>query len=215
MPYVYYPTTPVLDDCNRANESPISFGGRWNVLNDITLYPSVVGSKIDTNRIISTSLPNSSTALWLPSTFSDCEVWAECNSTQTNTVAFFCRVGTPGTGTTTGYRLVVSGASFTLARITNSVATTLSTFSLGVPGLLGRIMMRAVGSRLSVNFWRSSDILQNWYEVLSAEDATYSTGSLALAMNGSFPGFTKFGGGPTSGIIGGGPALTSGRGATW
>lgn len=217
MSRALYITTPVLDDCRRANESPLSNGGAWADLGDTTLVPSAVGARLLSNRITTTNVSFTATALWTRASFSDCEVWADWSSTLASVGGYiFLRFANIGSGTTDGYRLSLGGGSASIQRIDNSVATTLRS-APAVTAYSGRIMFRAVGSHLSMHRPIGTDIPENWVEIIGVDDANYTTGQIGLISNTSYSGFNTFGGGSTSGLFSGMPiaAPIAGRGATW
>lgn len=220
MSRALYITTPVLDDCNRADENPLSNNGGWTNMADSTLFTNNVSLRLVSKAVINASVTNNGGASWNRASFSDCEVWANWNQTFGNPGGYIgLRLANIGTGTTDGYRLSVGGSQLLIQRIDNSVATTLRTFQIpgGAGGFSGRVMFRSVGTKLSAHRFIGTDVPENWTEVIAAEDATYTSGSLGVMINSSYNGVLAVGGGSTSGLVSGMPLAqpVAGRGATW
>lgn len=71
-------TTPELDNFTRANENPLSFGGKWSQVNPHGYAPQL---RLVGNNAIGQSTPGRTvySSYWNPSTFDgDMEVWARC-----------------------------------------------------------------------------------------------------------------------------------------
>ena len=125
----------VLDTFNRANENPLSFGGRWG--------NGILGSPERSLRVISSQLASdrttTATAWWRSTQYGpDSEASATIATLPGNGNAFrlYVRLRTPGSAAVDGYMLLYSQTSgvdeIAIHRITNGALTSLATVGLEV-----------------------------------------------------------------------------------
>jgi fibronectin type 3 domain-containing protein len=184
---------PTLDSFDRANESPLSFGGRWG--------NGIVGSaerslKVASNRLAGTK-SSTTTAWWTPQQHGpDTESWATVTTLpgSGNGFRLYVRVQSPGSSAADGYFLLVTQASgadtFTLYRMTNAALTVLATGSREIAaGDL--LLVRAQGSSLE-GWVRSGGV---WTRVVRATDSTYpGAGHVGVGIRGKTGRLDDFGG---------------------
>jgi peptidoglycan/xylan/chitin deacetylase (PgdA/CDA1 family) len=179
--------TPVLDDFNRANESPLSGGGNWSAL-------SSGGAQL-LNNAVASSGTGTTTSGWKDSYTGDVEARATV-LISTDNAGLMADASLNGTGQLSGYLWQWQGANspatFALYREDANAFTTLATFagfSLD-PG--DQLALRVIGD--SVQGWVYH--LGSWQQVASATDTTYRTGKIGLRPRGTTPIIDDFGGGP-------------------
>jgi peptidoglycan/xylan/chitin deacetylase (PgdA/CDA1 family) len=179
--------TPILDDFNRANESPLSGGGNWSAL-------SSGGAQLVSNAVASSGV-GTTTSGWKNSYTGDVEARATI-LISTDNAGLVADASLNGSNQLSGYLWQWQGANspatFALYREDANVFTTLATFagfSLE-PG--DQLALRVVGD--SVQGWVYH--LGSWQRVASATDTTYRTGKIGVRPRGTTPIIDDFGGGP-------------------
>lgn len=178
-----FPSTPILDDFNRANEGPppsaswtgpaTGFGNNLQVVSNAVAAVGAAGS-----------------GYWNPSTLGpDSEVYATYAALGTFTV--LGRVSSPG-ATFNGYGFQAPGASVRMFRFDSGVGTQLGE-SIGQARSVGDILgLELVGSTLA-GYVRTSGV---WSAPITQTDSTYtSAGYLALSLGGTTGSYDDFGGG--------------------
>lgn len=197
------PSTPMLDDFKRPDESPLSQGGNWAVLDtvgytsELTVTSLVCRTASGQGARYRTDLPG----------LVNCEAWVRLSSGYSGGAHIILRANdVGGSGTWDGYRFSLVAVSQVIQRVTNgSTVTTLATTGTAdaSPGdvWVGRI----VGSELYLFRIRSGVT-----ELLAtASDTTYSSGYIAMAASAATGSVSHFGGGeidslaPPASIIGG------------
>jgi hypothetical protein len=178
--------TPILDDFNRANESPLSGGGNWSAL-------SSGGARL-LNNAVASSGTGTTTSGWKDSYTGDVEARATV-LISTDNAGLMADASLNGTGQLSGYLWQWQGANspatFALYREDANVFTTLATFagfSLD-PG--DQLALRVIGD--SVQGWVYH--LGSWQQVASATDTTYRTGKIGVRPRGTTPIIDDVGGG--------------------
>lgn len=199
-----FPTTPVLDDFNRANENPLS-NGTWagNIFGD------TAACKLDTNE--ATAAAPFASSRWSAATFGpDIEVYTDIELLSQNTGVIW-RVTNPG-ASVNGYEAIYFPAESVVRvyKIVSGVETQIGAdiaqaFSVGDG--LGAAM---AGTGITI-YRRSSGV---WGSIATRTDGTNTTaGYLAVAIDtGTY--IDNFGGGT---LVGGGGAVfnpISGRGGS-
>jgi peptidoglycan/xylan/chitin deacetylase (PgdA/CDA1 family) len=179
--------TPILDNFDRANESPLSGGGNWSAL-------SSNGAQLLNNAVISSGT-GTSTSGWKTTYTGDVEARATV-LISTNNAGVMADATLNGSGQLSGYLWQWQGANspatFALYRADANVFTTLATFdgfSLD-PG--DQLALRLIGN--SVQGWVYH--VGSWQQVASATDTTYSAGKIGVRPRGTTPIIDDFGGGP-------------------
>jgi hypothetical protein len=201
-------TTGFLDDFQRPNEDPLSFGGRWELL----VYDGVHNLKLDGFRVelFETSGGSSQASAWTYESFAgDVEVWglAAPEADLREGLRLYLHMTQPygktGVNEYSGYRAefgvpIIGSAFVDIVRFDNGDPTGLAE----VNGDWGHLvdeesipLLRTVGDQ--VELWHSADSGQTWTLQLSATDPTYRFGYLGLgtAQDDDNPGWLGFGGG--------------------
>lgn len=181
-----FPTTPVLDNCARADENPLSHGGDWtNVIN-----PGDFNGKLATN-VITSAGGGWFSAYWNRFTAADVEVYGNLAATGSD-FRFWYRVANPNSGSLNGYRanFQPNAGSIVLEKVVANAFTTLTTLSSlsitrGVP-----VGVQMIGNAMT--FW------VNGAQVGSFSDSSISAvGFIGVeAFFNTGDGYTSFGGGP-------------------
>lgn len=193
------PTSPVLDNFNRANGGA---GSNWSVMKPT----SFASMNVSGNQAVDSSSSLYAWNYWKPSTFGpDSEAYVTiANYVSTDTIRIGARVSGAGTSSYSGYYVSVSSSGvWSIIRVTNGGSpTTLATGpSLGLASGQ-RIGIQVIGSVITA--WR--DTGSGWQQVMSYDtsgDATRYTaaGNIALEFKGST--VDDFGGGTVGGGGGG------------
>lgn len=190
-----FPTTPVLDNANRANEDPISQGGNW------------AQSFGDSNpfRVVSNQiLPNASTfsgSVYSPTYGPDTEVYITIATRQSGSSAFIYlayRLTNPG-GTFTAYELKIpantGSSTWTLYKIIAGAATVLNTWTQAISNG-DSVGMEATGNSHQPRHKPSAG---SWGAVGSPYSDSSITGAGQIGLEGDVYGpgqtFDDFGGG--------------------
>lgn len=210
-----FPTTSILDDFNRANETPIA--GNWTL--PFTTNSESLNLSSNSMRYAGT-VNLTASAYWNPTTYGpDCEVFVtDLNIVSSGFVRLILRGTNPGNAWN-GYSVAIPyTGSAQFLRSDNGTATQLSTFT-GPSLRPGQsVGFRMTGSLMTayLNDGSSSE----WRSLGSTYDPTYTTaGFIGIEISGqSTHGLDNFGGGNVS--VSPPPAIASismgGRGgASW
>lgn len=211
------PTTPILDDFNRADENPLSGGGNW-LTADSAL---TVNFRIVSNTARSTSLNNRASFYWTRFLTWDFEVYMTTTVRDggEGVLGRIQQVG--GSGIYDAYAFVtfaIGSRQYEFRRITNNSAGTVIFFTSSGP-ILGdgdSMMMRGIGNificsvkSASESFWRTIFVGRDPAPLPSAGYIGMHLGS----THGVNTQIDDFGGGPLSGSLGSPiPAAPLGRG---
>jgi hypothetical protein len=101
-----FPTTPILDNFNRADEDPIA--GIWS---DDLFGTGIVGCEVDTNQLVKSGTGDTDAGCWVNEMFpADQEVYvtlpnASSHGDNTSFYLYVCLHNTPGTVDVDGYAL--------------------------------------------------------------------------------------------------------------
>jgi hypothetical protein len=181
------PTTPVLDNFNRANGGA---GSKWSVIRSGYFAPMNVSS----NTAVDSSSSIYAWNYWNAATYGpDVEAYATvANYTGTDAIRIGARV-TPGTGYS-GYFVSVTGAgAWSIIRVDNGVVVN-PPLASGVTQTLAsgdKIGIRVAGSVVTALHYTPT---AGWTQVLSANDTRYtSAGRIALEFRAG--AMDDFGGG--------------------
>ena len=162
----------ILDSFNRANENPLTFGGRWG--NGILGAPER-SLKVLSNQCAS-DRNTTATAWWTTPLAANQEAYATMATLpgNGNSVRLYVRLQTPGSSAVDGYMLLYTQQSGTdqvvIYRITNGALTALSTVNREI-GAGSRLLLRAKGTALEV--WVRE---ATWSRIATATDSTYTGG---------------------------------------
>ncbi|MDH4341173.1 MAG: fibronectin type III domain-containing protein, partial [Thermoleophilia bacterium] len=183
---------PTLDNFDRANETPVSFGGRWG---DGILGSGERSLKVVSNQLASTR-STTATAWWNNAQYgADCESWATIATLpgNGNAVRLYVRLQTPGTSAVDGYMLFYNQLSGTdqvvLLRITNGALTALSTVNREITAG-SRLLLRATGTALES--WVQDGA--GWSQLGRVTDSTYvGAGYVGVGIRGKTGRLDDFG----------------------
>ena len=188
-----FPTTSILDTFNRANENPLSDGGKWSS----PILSGDAALKIVSNQCVAGS--GQSDSYWSASKFGpDCEVFVDIVATPVEP-SIACRTSLENTGAPNAYfgNFVESGGFYQIVLVTAGGNTTLvSTSGTLLNG--DSFGMSAIGSLISL--WRKTG--GEWSLATSIVDTTLAgSGHIgAFMFSGNADAYANFGGG-TAGIV--------------
>jgi hypothetical protein len=172
------PLAPVLDDFNRPNENPLSWGGRWAPTDTGPWTPLQLLSNKATHQAGSLS----SDSHWTAQAFDgNAEAWGYATGGGASGIAWAVgllrEVGNSGAADGYRFRIEVStgGGTYTLRRFNDGVTPQqpLASQSGAPTGNPGYLLIRRNGS--NVEGWRSADGT-TWTLAVSATDTAYTTG---------------------------------------
>lgn len=196
-----FPTTPILDNCNRADESPLSDGGQWS--NPI----QVGGGHFD---LVSNSIVFGSTApsaYWNVKTFGpNSEVYVDVLAFGSQFVDVFVRMVNEGTASRSSYTFACIPSGNGTAQIfktINGTNTTLASFAVSVLDG-GSIGVRVIDSSIFAYAYNAG-----WMLVGQVSDSSLlSAGHIGILASSVSCTLDNFGGGtfilPPTPQIGGG-----------
>jgi hypothetical protein len=184
------PTTPVLDDFNRANGGA---GSNWLVMRPSVFAPMNLSGNTAVDLSTTLYAWNAWNAVFGP----NCEAYITMTSyTGTDTIRVGGRVANVGTTTYQGYYVSISSTGgWSIIRITNATATTLAS-GVNQPLAAGdKIAIRIVGSTITALHYTPSG---GWLQVetydTSRDTVRYTAaGNIAVEFRGSK--IDDFGGG--------------------
>jgi hypothetical protein len=193
------PATSLLDNFNRANETPLSTAGMWS------LQSSGATANLASNQVAAAGNANPILYFTDATYAADQEAWLTVSEVPTGGtapyIAVCCRYTDNGGGSFNGYHFraeVQAGgttANYIIYRFTNGGGAALASAN-GVPIAAGdKILGRARGTGLEL--WRYDSSNGTWSVVISATDGTYTTSaSLGFGIRGTTSGkLDDFGGG--------------------
>jgi hypothetical protein len=195
-----FPTTSILDNTTRANETPLSDGGNWGgpwYSNQV--LPNLTGNEIVAN--------GNSSALWLPISAADCEVYFTIASgfvdNSTGGIYLVWRATNPGASNNGYYTKIYNGTSFPHKVVnggTSGLAT--STITVNAGDSFG---VRMLGS--TITFYRKPSG-GSWASFSTLTDTSLTGPGMVGIMIDS---------GATSAVtnVGGGAAVYSGGSLNW
>ena len=184
------PTTPVLDNFNRANGA---VGASWSVVRP----PVFASMNVSGNAAVDSSTSQFAWNYWNLSAFGpDCEAYVTVSSYGlSDTIRIGARVSNGGTTTHSGYYVAVSSSgAWSIIRIDNNVSTTLA----GVTQTLAsgdKLAIRIVGSVITALHYTGGT---GWQQVLSYDtsgDSIRYTGAGQLGVEFKSSTLDDFGGG--------------------
>jgi uncharacterized protein (TIGR03118 family) len=184
------PTTPVLDDFNRANGPA---GLNWTMLRPTGYEPM----NISGNAAIDSSASDFAANYWNPAMFGpDVEAYATiANWGAGDAIRIGARIQNAGTTSASGYYLQIDDTGvWTILRVDQGPSTTLATGPTLPPHNGDKIMIRIIGTVVTALHFTSG----NWAVVMSYDTATDGTqytspGNVAIQFQTST--IDNFGGG--------------------
>lgn len=194
-----FPTTPILDTATRANENPLSNGGKWGTLTGLGLS----NLQITSNKIVGTSAALANDGMyWNVATYLNPEVYATVSTLLSDTLGGAFILGRLDTSTLNGYAVeydrnsLVSGNDvLIIVRLDGGAATALSTSGMMTIAVGDSYGLSIIGSNLT-SWYKSSG--GSWTKIGTATDSTYTAaGNIGIneVYNVTSPGLTNFGGG--------------------
>lgn len=177
-----FPTTSILDDFNRADETPLSGGGNWAALDQF-----IANLDLASNRVTSSG----GYSYWTTSTDANCESYSTFISG--SSVRIFARLkDVGGDSIFDGYCIAYVGGTLILMKATNSTLAQIGVSSYSVTLVSGnKIGLRCLGS--TIEGWLYSSGV--WANVLSETDSTYPNGGYIGVGIDSGSVLDDFGGG--------------------
>jgi hypothetical protein len=187
-----FPTTSVLDDFNRADESPLG--------NSTWAGPVINGGpqlKLASNQVESVTTEARGSSYWSSSFSADQEVYADIVALD-QVMSLYGRTIDPGATTRDGYQVVITSLTgpdnIVLNRVDDETATQLGASMSSTLSANDAIGLECSGSNISV-YTRVSG---TWGLVATRVDATYASGGVIGIDSSSFSAGGKidnFGGG--------------------
>lgn len=192
---MFLPSTPILDQFNRADE--ILSSGNWAFMNFAPLPLELVSNVVQSNHSVSGS------SYWAASQFAGSqEAFVKLNtkwSVDGFGIALWTNLQTPGTSGIDGYLFTVGGSAggdvSEIYRIDNGGLTQLGATVTGVTFSASDFFL-ARNQRGSLTFWQAP--LGNWAAakvLMTRADATYGTGYIGLSVDDDTFSVDNFGGG--------------------
>lgn len=182
MPYpATFPTTPILDTFNRADENPLA--GIWTTFTGVGLSPL----KVVSNQVLATGANGTWNGEFVGQDFSDVEAYVTLPTSTAVASEIFLKVRLLSTGGSFTsipdpghdcYQLLVRGnsATWALYRVTNGSAVAIATFTGVTPASGHKIGVRCVGPVIEA--WGDSGA--GWVFRGQATDATWTHGAIGL-----------------------------------
>jgi hypothetical protein len=201
------PFTPVIDDCNRADENPVSNGGVWSGASKIISGDFFL--KLATNTITAAGASNASS--FTTTTYGpDTEIWTTCSGADSGN-DLIVRIANPGAAGVTGYMVSydMPNDKVIIKRIDNSttITTLFTSPTLAAYSSTDRMGFRMVGANITVFINDSA--------VASFSDSTYSNaGPIGIRKFSTQAPVTSVGGGtvyPSLGVHPAVPFMSNGR----
>lgn len=197
-----FPTTGLIDSFNRADENPVSDGGKWTS----PAFPSDGNLQVITSQLGTVSS-------WCSAYRNDITPGPDSEAyltvvTVSGGVAteLLLRLANPGVSTVSGYMMdVTSGGTWSLWKIVNNVQTQIGSNATQVVSNGDSIGFEIIGSTLK-GYYKSG--AGAWTQIITVTDATHSgAGRVGIAGNGGLYRWDDFGGGTVTVAVAGGGAL--------
>lgn len=187
-----FPTTGILDDFNRANESPV--GGNWSSIIDDDDFN---GLQLVSNALTTSFQGDNASSYWNAANFGpDCEAYITLSNTAGGQRRLYLRVANIASASITGYFASIDQSGFYELYRSDAddspffLASGTTAFSAG-----DKFGIQAVGSTISAYLYQAG----TWNQVMSVGDATYSNaGRIGVRMTSTEatqPIIDDFGGG--------------------
>lgn len=191
-----FPTTGIIDDFNRADEGPLSNGGKWT--NQIRSGDDNL--RVDTNQCatIAGGISQQGSAWWNNATFGpDCECYTTLPVLPTggSRATVLARLANPGGGACDGYLALMRPTGQTtqgIYRYDNDVATLLGASVTPTWTAGDKLGIEIIGSTIRMMQYTSGA----WSELASRTDTTYSAaGYIGIDSGVADTRFDDFSGG--------------------
>ena len=189
-----YPSTPLLDDFNRANETPLSGGGNW----DTTGYGTASAAQLISNAAGNSAAVQNKQSTWAASFGGDVESWATFSADGGGNQRIIAAATTDrGTSTFDNYSLLWGVSPTFCLRLNRVDDSVLTLIGLTAPPVVGwKVGLRVTNGYVEV--WTNQT--DGWRCALVATDATYSGGQIGFgiasaSIGGTNRRFDDFGGG--------------------
>lgn len=196
-----FPTTPVLDNFNRANENPLSGGGNWLG----PLFGSGPQLLLASNQVDTAVSEQRGSSYWSASFAADQEVYCDVPAIEQVVGLSFRQVNTGG-ATRSGYHVEVVSLSgpgnILVSRTDNDSDTALGVSMSANLNASDGIGVSIVGSTISVY----TKISGTWSLLGTRTDSTYTSGGVVGIDTSTFgPSgqIDNFGGGDFVPVVGG------------
>jgi len=197
------PTTPILDNFNRADESPLSGGGNWAKVG-APCAPLGGGGSL---RIVSERVTVSAGAIgghsyWTPSFNADQEAYARIDgvlptATNEGEYSVYARLTDPGVaGGSDGYAFQLAPVTWRLIEFTNGVCTTLASGPSSVFAVGDYMWLRCEGTTIAGYVTDLIDATQ----LFSVNDSAHNNaGNIGIRVRTGSMFWDDFGGGAIAG----------------
>jgi hypothetical protein len=201
-----FPTTGVIDTFNRANEDPLSDGGKWSIGPDD--FGGTNNLRVASNECFQGSATSSNGYRNDQDYGPDCEVYCTITVIPTTAVALYARCVNIGSGTTDGYTVYfdcnASPDVVLICRNDNDGLTVLgASITMGTSLVVGdKVGMEIVGSTIAAYAYQSGA----WTQLGTRSDGAYTAAGkigVRISDSGSNSRIDDFGGGT---VVGGAPS---------
>jgi hypothetical protein len=209
---VAFPTSSVIDTFNRANEDPLSDGGKWSIGPDD--FGGTNNLRVASNECFQGSATSSNGYRNDQDYGPDCEVYCTITVIPTTAVVLYARCVNIGSGTTDGYAIYfdcnASPDVVLICRMDNDGLTVLgASITMGTSLVVGdKVGMEIVGSTIAAYAYQSGA----WTQLGTRTDSTYSAAGkigVRISDSGSNARIDDFGGGTVAAV--GAPTLRTVR----
>lgn len=179
------PSTPMLDDFSRPNESPLSRNGWANLNSAFTSFLTVTSNTCQNND------GQADAGSFLPTSYIDTEVWAVVGVGGTFAILSRVKDG-GGSNTWDGIFASINSTAVRLFSFSNAVPTPITaqvTISATQPG--DTIVLRSVGITHTIYRVSGNSVAQ----LLSGSTTVFPSGQIGLYISTGTNSISKFGGG--------------------
>jgi hypothetical protein len=209
---VAFPTAGVIDSFNRANEDPLSDGGKWSIGPDD--FGGTNNLRVAGN-VVAQGVTASSNGYRNDQDYGpDCEVYCTIDQLPSTAVVLYARCVNIGSGTTDGYAvyfdLNASPDVVLICRMDNDALTVLgASITMGTSLAVGdKVGMECIGSTIAAYAFQSGA----WSQLGTRSDGAYSAaGKIGVRLSdaGANARIDDFGGGTVAAV--GAPTLRTVR----
>lgn len=198
---------PVIDDCQRADEDPLSHGGQWGATKPRPFFEDEL--RLVSNNIIARNqgagqAPSGRGSYWVAERQDgDDQIWGLVGLGNAGNselgIGLLLHLQDPTTSGVDGYQAHstngINVVNFVLARITNDVPTTLDQTgnindNINEPRVGDRLVLQRVGS--DIEFWHERGA-GNWILRCNATDTNYEGGHFGLMIGSDDLTYTQVG----------------------
>lgn len=198
-----FPTTGVIDDFNRANETPLSVAGAWAT----PVFISDGNFNLTGNQLVDPSAAWRSIYRDTPTYGPDSEVFITMPTLPTTAVELVARLQNPNTGSCLGYMMdVTPGGAWGVYKITSNIQNQIGVNATQAVANGGSVGMEVLGSNPTTINGYYRPPAGSWSLVITRSDSTSphtAAGFIGLAAN------LGIAGGQSLDDFGGGTVVTS------